>query len=357
MNGPIRILGIMTTASVRWRITITSPELFEAKLCGYPLLNPIFNHLLVEESSVANYARISQIFLPSKDEVVFSSGTIHLMIPSDINVDVFSDDNFAKIEAQVLAFLMWIRFLSFQHEMPSSPTTLGRVWIEDEPLATPVFPDLSGAHKAFGHAYLVECCATEHMAAEAARRVAVQDTVPVYHYLLVDAFAAFEAYDYRQCLLYAAIAVEALAASCLDREYSARLSGNTGPNMRIIELPQAGGAMVRKDPVYEALSARTEFSALLHERPLYLLGKSLLTEHPEIYRRALMLYSTRNKIVHRGELSGEDAARCFSLSRGDAQIALGCAADIFRWFGESPIKYPNDRPIHLREARWGPQQG
>ena len=51
MNGPIRILGIMTTASTRWRITITSPELFEAKLCGYPLINPIFNHLLVEESS------------------------------------------------------------------------------------------------------------------------------------------------------------------------------------------------------------------------------------------------------------------------------------------------------------------
>jgi hypothetical protein len=119
-------------------------------------------------------------------------------------------------------------------------------------------------------------------------------------------------------------------------------------------LPQAGGATVKKDPVYDVLSTGTNFSRLLHERPLYLMGKSLLSDHPETYRHALMLYTTRNKIGHRGELSEGDAAKSFSLNKEDAWIALRCVADIFHWFGEVPIKFPNQRmaEVLMRSRRW-----
>ena len=53
--------------------------------------------------------------------------------------------------------------------------------------------------------------------------------------------------------MYAAIAAEALAAGHLDQEYSARLSGAVGPDIRIQEFSQARGTVVRKDPIYEAL--------------------------------------------------------------------------------------------------------
>jgi hypothetical protein len=222
-----------------------------------------------------------------------------------------------------------------------------------DPLTTPVFPDLSNVVAGGCRKYMVESCATEALVEEAARKVTTGERVPVHHHLLVDAFSAFTSCDYRQCLLYAAIAAEALAAGCLEQEYAARLVGGGVPDLRTIELPVAGGTTVRKDPIYEALSTRTEFSALLHERPLYLMGKSLLVERPETYRRARMLYSTRNKIVHRGELSEGDATQCFSLTSRDAWTALCCVADIFRWFGEPPVVYPDNSFVEVQVADWG----
>jgi predicted DNA-binding protein len=95
------------------------------------------------------------------------------------------------------------------------------------------------------------------------------------------------------------------------------------------------------------------FSRLLHERPLYLMGKSLFSDHPETYRHALMLYTTRNKLGHRGELSEEDATKSFSLNEKDARVALRCVADIFRWFGEAPIKYPTQRMAQVLMVNQG----
>jgi hypothetical protein len=73
-----------------------------------------------------------------------------------------------------------------------------------------------------------------------------------------------------------------------------------------------------------------------------LLGKSLLVDLPDVYRQALMLYSTRNKIVHRGDVGEDDATQCFSLTSGDAWTALRCVASVFRWFGEPPVAFPDN---------------
>jgi len=153
--------------------------------------------------------------------------------------------------------------------------------------------------------------------------------------------------------LYTAIAAEALAAGHLDQEYSACVSGAVGPDIRIQEFSQARGTVVWKDPIYEALSARTEFSVLLHEHPLHLMGKSLLIEHPETYRRALMLYTTRNKIVHRGELTEGAVTRSLSVNQNDAWVALSCVTEIFRWFGETRIQLPDRRAVDVSMVKWG----
>jgi hypothetical protein len=232
-------------------------------------------------------------------------------------------------DAEVSALLMWIRFFSFQDQMrPGDTATL------------PVYPDLSKAEEGLCRTYLLECCTTEHTVTEAMKRVAAHDVVPAHHYLLVDAYAAQRGHDYQQCMLYAAMAVESLATTRLEQEYTARLGGG-GPDVRIIGLPLAGGATAWKDPIYGVLVERTDFSDSLHKRPLYLMGKSLLVEHPETYRRAVMLYSTRNRIVHRGE-----------LSEGDAWLALCCVSDIFQWFGEASIKFPDRRMVKFLAVDW-----
>jgi hypothetical protein len=118
MDNPTQILRVSTSASVRWRINRTSPVFFDAKLGGYTLINPIFTDPPDVPAGSGNFPAKGLVILLSKDEVVFSSHDIGLVIPSDTKDDVLSEEIFSKIAAEVDAFLMWIRFLSFQDPVP-----------------------------------------------------------------------------------------------------------------------------------------------------------------------------------------------------------------------------------------------
>jgi hypothetical protein len=173
--------------------------------------------------------------------------------------------------------------------------------------------------------------------------------------ILADSFHAFGRRDYRHCLLFAAIAVESLAAQRLEQEYDSRIGGGPGPEIRLITLPIAGGKIVRKDPVYEALKSTTDFGSLLHQRQLYLFNRSLLIDKPETFRQAKKLYATRNKIAHRGQLSGEKPDSVFALTRSDCIAALTCAIDVVEWFNEQNLQPPVDKlmPAEFIDFAWG----
>ncbi len=71
---------------------------------------------------------------------------------------------------------------------------------------------------------------------------------------------------------------------------------------------------------------------MLHEAPLYVLGRSLLVESESLYQQAIRLYRTRNQIVHRGEiLDGPEDV--FEFSRSDAIAGVQTALDVCGWFG------------------------
>jgi hypothetical protein len=156
-------------------------------------------------------------------------------------------------------------------------------------------------------------------------------TVPVHVEVLLDALEAHRDQDFRKALLYAAIAVESLAAAVLEVRYTQALHTPTLRH-RIATMPIAGGGFVHKDPVYEALSTGDNFSRLLHERPLYLSNESLLLEEPETFRLALQLYTTRNKIAHRGQPPQD--AKYFAITREGSRDGLAVALEVFRWFGD-----------------------
>jgi len=110
---------------------------------------------------------------------------------------------------------------------------------------------------------------------------------------------------------------------------------------RVIDLPSGGGQRVAKDPIWEALSRGDDFSKLLHSRPLYLLGRSLLVDQEALYSKALQLYATRNKIAHRGEPPSDD--KYFPTTSDGAKEALHTAVGVMRWFGDSS-------PYHIYEG-------
>jgi hypothetical protein len=150
---------------------------------------------------------------------------------------------------------------------------------------------------------------------------------------LLDAFEAAARLDYRTTILYAAIAVESLAATTLSEEYDRILTSSAAdPRFRIVSIPQSQGRMAVKDPVYECLGSETRFRSLLHERPLYLMGRSLMIDEEALFIRLQTLYQTRNKIVHLGDASGVDL---LSIDRKGAALALDAAVQAFKWFGKA----------------------
>lgn len=113
-------------------------------------------------------------------------------------------------------------------------------------------------------------------------------------------------------------------------------------HLRLVTIPLAGGPVV-KDPIYDYLKQRDDFSAWLHERPLYVTGRSLRLENEPLYQKAFKLYKTRNKLVHRGIVPESGTNDYYRLEDEDVMEALATAAEVVQWFGSGKdYKVPVD---------------
>jgi len=137
--------------------------------------------------------------------------------------------------------------------------------------------------------------------------------------------------------------------SVIEDAYARILAAEKDDRFRVIELHQAGGVTVRKDPIYERLQNRSDFTVLINELSLYVLGRSLLMEDQVLFASAKRLYSTRNRIVHSGELPENDSNSTYSLDEGGAMASLRTAVSLFAWLG-----LRNDFPLPGMEFVPGP---
>lgn len=334
-------------SKVRWRIA-EGDGLIWGEVNGLKLIHPALSaraDVLSQQRPDDSHRTVA--LTPSGD-VVFSTASIGFVPREGEDTGSYMEELFEICSD----LLLWIRYLSFQHQIPSSPSVFvvsqeTELDVELDPL-----PDEDSTVRGYGRAYLTECVASRQVAVAAAEKVSARERVPVHHHLLVDAFAVLEGRDYRQAILFAAMAAETMAASRLEAEYDRVLSTSGDSRFRVVESQRTGGSTARKDPVYESLASRTSFAALLHERPLYLMNKSLLHEKQSVYKTARQMYSARNKIVHRGELSEGDSSNALSLDESGARAALGCAIAILEWFGDPVSHFPRDRLIPLPHAHW-----
>jgi hypothetical protein len=177
---------------------------------------------------------------------------------------------------------------------------------------------------------------------------------PTHEALFLDAISAYRGNDHRRAILYAAISTEVAFGFVIDEEYARILATQKDERFRVVELPQAGGVTIRKDPVYERLRRRSDFSVFLHELSLYVLRRSLLTENQSLYSDATRLYSTRNQLVHSGELAESDANRPYTLDKNGAMAAIRTTAALFAWLGlRSDFPLPSGGFVsHPSGAAW-----
>jgi hypothetical protein len=78
MIDPRRVLRVNTTAPVRWRIDLVFPAWFDAKLCGFPVINLFVTASVEKRRTADNRGRTKRVYLPSPNEIVFSLDSIDL---------------------------------------------------------------------------------------------------------------------------------------------------------------------------------------------------------------------------------------------------------------------------------------
>ena len=175
---------------------------------------------------------------------------------------------------------------------------------------------------------------------------------PVFGTFFLDALKAQAAGDWRMGLLLAALSVETGVAQALAEWHEGRLATVPRPPT-VVELPVAGGGRAVKDPVYDALSEKSGFKYLLHERPLHLGQLSLLVEDEETYRRMLRLYAARNKIAHLGG-PGVGAQNCYQLTQVDVDEAVNAATRCLAFFGKDvPTPIGRGGMVEARSGTFG----
>lgn len=257
------------------------------------------------------------------DETILTTPGLDFGIDNEADSGRYQADS-VRVVAEVLRRL---RYVSRQCSMPRTCVAVSTHKADLESATLSITPPASNA---IVRSYFMATALTEeHM--EQVAGMSADFAVPVHADVLLDALEAHIEEDFRKALLYAAIAVEAFARVQLET-----MSGDNvvraGVCHRIISLPQAGGANVRKDPISDLLFEGDSFSRLLHETPLYVLGRSLLVDRPDTYRKALRLYTTRNKIAHLGAPPIDE--KHFAATLAGSTEALAAAVDAVEWFGD-----------------------
>ncbi len=282
--------------------------------------------------------------------MVLSDGTV---IMSSMRLVLVADDNANVVhscdafERSIPQYLNALRVVSRQPQLPRSfVAMIGPTKTEDldPPTNISFASDQSRIKK-----YIVKSALTlDHLAD--ANDAVTNDAVPVHIELALDAAESTIRSNYRSAIIFAAAAIESCAGTVLDREYD-RLLNDSSPSTahRRVTIKVSQHESVNKDPVYLALrnatgAAGSRFLTLLHESPLYLLGRSLKLDKPELYRQAHSLYRTRNSLAHTGTTDLKKTGLVDVDSKG-AMTALTVASSILEWFGEEGIVIPDNAMV------------
>lgn len=304
--------------SIEWRLRESRLEALPlVAFPGWHLRNP--RHWGADE-----VAHSQAIALGSLDgDLMLSSRGLSL--ECDLAADVFPAEAFGVI-SEVLRRL---RYVSRQFSLSCQVIALSQ---HGATLGGDAFHDVARDFSTtFVRNYRMPTAITEaHMEAVAA--MGPDFRVPVHAEVFLDALDAHIQQDFRKALLYGAIAVEAYAREQLEAAAQANLERHDVRH-RTISVPLGGGGSVLKDPVYDTLTEADSFPRLLHEAPLYVLGRSLLVDQPVTYRDTRRLYATRNKIAHLGAPPGDE--KHFAATEQGSREALQAAVDTIAWFGDA----------------------
>lgn len=274
------------------------------------------------------------VHLFSDDTVLFASNRLVLVSESD------NERQLEELAELVQPYLNALRVVTKQPQLPRSIETIqGAMELTgfDPPL------DVTRVNS-FVRKYIVESAVTVEKLSLASDKL-LNDRVPVHCELANDASENTIQSNYRSAIIFAAAAIEACAGTVMDREYENLRTQTSSPAHRLITIQVNKHETIVKDPIYRSLrngagEGGSHFLSLLHETPLYLLGRSLKHDIPDTYQQAHSLYRTRNCLAHTGEIDSKKEG-LFDVNSSGALQALAVMNDVLEWFGEDGTTIPD----------------
>ena len=320
----MQFVDFIVYGNIRWNIRRDDPKTISLKsLPGWSFINPLAM-LSSQEKSKLNP------MLTSNEECHLLSNTFSFRVPE-------GEQNPAQHTDSIGMFLRNLRFVTKQSALTSDIAGI-RIH-EKQRMPRKIFPERAKGYLMLIGSYRLKTAITFPSIIEADELGLALD-VPLYATMMLDALHAFESRDYRKAILYSAISMESLGRTMAFSDYKRLIESDADPQyLRVCEFTQAGDTTSKKDPVFDFLMKGENFPKLLHEVPLYISKRSLLMDNQALYRNAVNLYRTRNRLGH-GQDVTDNADDLFPPNENGTRSALDCACKVFEWFGETEYYVP-----------------
>jgi hypothetical protein len=311
-------LNVLTGGTLNWQISDGAQAAYPLRAYpGWSLRNPLYSAPDDQFVSPRIIGRVDSSTLVTTSGICFSAESATGFPAAD-----------PAGHSIVTEVLQRLRYISRQFTLPVSVAASGRHETSEDAKKLEA-PSRAGTEIRLRSYHLPTAITERHI--ETVAGLAADFSVPVHADVLLDALEAHVEGDFRKALLYGAIAVESFAAGQLEEAAKAAIARAEAQH-RVITVAVNAQTTVQKDPISSLLLEGENFSRLLHQAPLYILGRSLLVEREDTYQKAVRLYGTRNKIAHLGSQPVE--AKYFPATFEGAREALDAVVAAIDWFGD-----------------------
>lgn len=304
---------------IRWRIHTSSARRIRLKsIPGYSLLSPLSFHEAYRTQKLVS----SNYLLINPDESIDLTTNGLLLQKDSANDSISLHDLFQSI-AQLYLYL---RIHSLQYDLQSANSVRSVRTFER------INKDIVGINGKISHvttpAYIWNTTLSIEDVVQSDKLALKKSPIPIYEEILLDAINELMMNRFRTGVLYSAISVESMLRLRWESEHKSLLKRKVGRYPWINHSNQS-------DDLFNLIKKNDKFDSLLKEYPLYIRGKSLVEENKGLYDRALKLYTTRNGLVHRGDLTDKDQKKTYNLDKSGCSAAIIVAVELFRWMGIS----------------------
>lgn len=304
--------------TLKWKIVTNSNKFI--KINGLPeveLLNPLYYYSLddlLPKDLIHSVVKLKNTYFIETNGIVFNK-----LFEEKIDHD--------KFRIKVANLIKYVKSVTMQSSIGNYNIIEGI--FESSFIDLNKIPNQENPYALFINGYQLNSMITFSDIRKADKLMINEFEILIYEEIFIEAWNDLLNSEYRKAILNFAIASEIMLLTKLEEEYQKRLSKKNNSSIRITAFNTINGE-IWKDPIYLFLKEKSNFSTLLHELPLYLQKKSLLVDNQKLYQEARQLYSTRNKLVHKG-VSGNEGNKTLDISYEGAYKASEITNSLFKW--------------------------